>query len=166
MLTITVKLDEKRSTTSQYENRTAGVVLEASNLEIASPEDVLKKSAEMFALAQRAVDEQFNGGAKAATTPPVPSNGNGSNGNGHSQGNGHSGNGNGNGRSYGRPAQGSEPTPKQRQYLRKIAKDRDLGPQTIADICRKITGQDPRTLDKAGMSKLIEGLLADQPAAA
>lgn len=167
MLTITVKLDEKRSTTSQYENRTAGVVLEASNLEIASPEDVLKKSAEMFALAQRAVDEQFNGGAKAPEPKPAPSNGNGSNGNGHApQGNGHSGNGNGSGKSYGRPAPGSEPTPKQRQFLRKIAKDRDLGPQTIADICRRITGQDPRNLDKASMSKLIEGLLAEQPAAA
>ena len=156
MLTITVKLDEKRSTTSQYENRTAGVVLEASNLEIASPEDVLKKSAEMFALAQKAVDEQFNGGARVPESKPepqpAPSNGNGSNGNGHS------GNGNGTGKSYGRPQ--DAPSPKQKAFLAKLAKQNRLGPESIREMAVRLTGKEPKDFSKQDMSRFIESLLA------
>lgn len=43
--------------------------------------------------------------------------------------------------------------------------DRNLGPESIRDICRRILGKDPRGLDKQDMSKLIEGLLAEQAAA-
>jgi hypothetical protein len=165
MFTITVKLDEKVSTSSQYENRCAGMFLEQSNIEVTSAEELVTKAKGLFELARRVVDEQLGRSAKVPEPKPAPPNGNGSNGNGHApQGNGHSGNGNG--KSYGRPAAGSEPTPKQRQFLRKIAKDRDLGPETVAQICKRITGVDPRQLDKVGMSKLIEGLLAEQPAAA
>src|SRR5690349_14656968 len=141
MLTITVKLDEKRSTTSQFENRTAGVVLEVSNLEIALPEEVLKKSAELFALAQKAVDEQFNGGTKvpAPTPKPAPSDGNGScgSGNGHAPlGSGHSGSGNGNGKSYGRPQ--DAPSPKQKAFLAKLAKQNRLGPESIREMAVRL----------------------------
>jgi len=172
MLTITVRLDEKRSTTSQYENRTAGVVLEASNLEISTPEDVLKKSAEMFALAQKAVDEQFNGGTKAPESKPAPSNGNGGNGNGHApQGNGHSGNGSGNGngsgsgsgKSYGRPQ--DAPSPKQKAFLAKLAKQNRLGPESIREMAVRLTGKEPKDFSKQDMSKFIESLLAAEAAA-
>ena len=43
MFTISVRLDEKRSTTSQYENRTCGVLLAASNLELHSRADILRE---------------------------------------------------------------------------------------------------------------------------
>jgi hypothetical protein len=157
MLTITVKLDEKRSTTSQYENRTAGVVLEASNLEIAAPEEVLKKSAEMFALAQSVIDSQFEIGAKAPEPKPAPGNENGSTGNGHSNGNenGH--------RTYGRPQDG--PSPKQRAFLAKLAKERKLGPESIRDMAVRVLGKDPRAFTKQDMSKFIESLLAAGQAA-
>ncbi len=37
MLTITMKLDKKRSTASKYENHTAGVVIEAQAIELHPP---------------------------------------------------------------------------------------------------------------------------------
>lgn len=164
MLTITVRLDEKISTSSQYENRTAGVMLEASNLELSTPDQVLAKSAELFSLARKAVDEQLK--PQAPKEPGAEGHlGNGSKWNGHppsNGGNGHS-NGNGNGRSYGRPA--VEPTPKQRTLLRKLAKDRNLGPESIRAICQRIVGKDPRSLDRKDMSRLIEGLLSQEQAA-
>jgi len=158
MLTITVRLDEKISTASQYENRTAGVLIEESNLVLHAPVDILKRTSELFALARASISEQLAPSAKGKPE------GNGHNGNGHPPVTGQaplpqdppSGNRNGR-RSHGRPK--DEPTPKQRSFLRKIAKDRNLGPESIRDICRHILGKDPRNLDKQDMSRLNEGLL-------
>ena len=127
--------------------------------------------AELFRVAKEALDRQLggNGSAPAAKTPeptPVPSIGNGSNGNGHSAataGNGH-GNGQGNGRkSYGRPL--DPPTPKQRSLLRSVAKRRNLGPETIRDLCVRVVGKDPKDFTKVDMMKLLNHLLQKQEAA-
>jgi hypothetical protein len=169
MLTITVRLDEKRSTASQYENRTAGVVIEASGLELHSGAEILAKADALWALAQESVARQFGGNGTAASTPepqPAPSNGNGSNGNGHpaaAAGNGH-GNGTGNGRrSYGRPQ--DAPSPKQRAFLAKLARERNLGPESIRDMAVRVTGKEPKVFTKQDMSKFIESLLAAEQAA-
>ena len=157
MLTITVKLDEKRSTTSQYENRTAGVVIEATNLELHTADEILAKADALWKLAQESVARQFagNGPAPAAEPQPAPGNGNGSNGNGHS--------GNGNGRRYGRPQ--DAPSPKQRAFLAKLARERKLGPESIRDMAVRMVGKDPRVFTKQDMSKFLEALLAAGQAA-
>ncbi len=156
MFTITVKLDEKVSTSSQYENKTCGVFLEQSNIEVASPEELLQKARDLFHLARKAVDEQLGGAAKAPAPQPVPSNG--------ADGNGHPAQDNGNGRrSYGRPQ--DAPSPKQRAFLAKLARQRKLGPESIRDMAVRMVGKDPRVFTKQDMSKFLEALLAAEQAA-
>jgi hypothetical protein len=161
MFTICARIDSKKSD-GNFGSNAVGIIVTAEHLELKSPAEVAAKADELFRMAREAVDRQVGGDSDAnpPTSQPAPS----TNGNGKVQGNGHS-NGNGT-KSYGRPKEGSEPTPKQRSFLHKIAKDRNLGPQTIADICRRIVGKDPRNLDKHDMSKLIEGLLAETTAVA
>lgn len=166
-LTITVRLDEKRSTASQFENRTAGVVIEAAGLELQSPEDILSKADQLWALAQESVARQF-GGHGAAQGPAHASASperNGFSGNGHRD-NGHAGNGhatNGNGKHHGRPQDVA--TPKQKAFLAKLARERQLGPESIREMALRMTGKDPRVFTKQDMSKFIEALLAPGTAA-
>lgn len=163
MFTITVKYDEKRSTTSQYENVTAGVLIEASHLELSDPETVLKKTATLFELAKSAVRREL--GEQSGEAPPAerrddrppsaPTNGHA---NGNASGNGHH-NGNGS-RRYGRPDPNTDPTPKQRVLLKKLADERNLGVESVRQICERITGQTIESLDRKGMARLLDGLIS------
>jgi hypothetical protein len=151
MFTISVKYDEKRSTTSQYENVTAGVLIEASNLELTDPEAVLKKSAQLFELARRAVQRELaqrmsDAPPERLIEQPVSDSGHAST--------------SGNGRRYGRGSPDTDPTPKQKALLHKLARERNLGPESIREICERIAGCPVEHLDRKGMGRLIDGLLA------
>lgn len=62
-------------------------------------------------------------------------------------------------RSYGRSQ--DAPSPKQRAFLAKLARERKLGPELIKEtIQRLLPGRDAKNLTKQDMSKLIEALLA------
>ena len=169
MFSICARIDSKKSD-GNYGSNAVGIIVTAENLELKSPEEIAAKADELFRLAREAVERQAGGdfASKPPTPQPAPSNGNGSNGNGHApvaSGNGH-GNGQGNGRrSYGRPPQGSEPTPKQRSLLRAIAKRRNLGAETIRDLCQRVVGKDPKDFTKVDMIKLLDHLLQKQEAA-
>ena len=163
--TISVSLNEKRSTASQFENRTAGVVIEAAGLELHSAEQVLAKADELWALAQESVAKQFGGtgpapAAKAPEPHPAPLSGNGSN--GHAPAAAGSGHGNGTGtgrRSYGRPA--VSPSDKQKGFLAKLVRERHLKPETIREICERVAGCRLEQLDRKGFSRLLESLMSE-----
>jgi hypothetical protein len=163
MFRILVSIREKRSTNSQFENVALGCDIEANNLELTSAEAIVEKTKQLFVLARSAVQQQLLS-AIPERTAPEPSNGTShdTNGNGHANGDGHSnGNGenkNGNSRSYGRPT--PEPTPKQRVLLQKLAKERHLSAEQVGEISRRELGRPVPQLDKHGMSKLIELLMA------
>ena len=156
MFRIVVSLREKRSTATQYENASVGVDIEASGLELGSPEAIVGKTRELFAIARSSVQQQL--------LDVVPEHGRTEN--GHANGNGNddrNGNGNGapkngNGRSYGRPT--PEPTPKQKMLLQKLAKERGLSAEQVGEIARKELGRSVPQLDRNGLSKLIEILMA------
>lgn len=166
MFRILVSIREKRSTATQFENASVGCDIEANNLELNSAEAIVEKTKQLFVLARSAVQQQL--------LDVVPEHGRpeNANGNGHSDGDGHSGGGgpangnghtngeskNGNGRSYGRPT--PEPTPKQRVLLQKLAKERNLSAEQVGEIARRELGRPVPQLDKGGMSKLIEILMA------
>ena len=167
MFTICARIDSKKSD-GNFGSNAVGIIVTAENLELKSPEEIATKADELFRLAREAVERQAGGGAsgRAPTPQPAPSNGNGSNGHtAAASGNGH-GNGTGNGgRTYGRPPQGSEPTVKQRSLLRSIAKRRNLGAETIREICQRVVGKDPKDFTKVDMIKLLDHLLQKQEAA-
>jgi len=156
MFRILVSVREKRSTATQFENASIGCDIEATNLELNSPEAIVEKAKQLFVLARSAVQQQLlDVVPEHGQTRPEPSNGNGhANGNGHRNGD-HK---NGNGRSYGRPT--PEPTPKQKMLLQKLAKERNLSAEQVGEIARRELGRPVPQLDKHGMSKLIELLMA------
>ena len=162
MFRIVVSLREKRSTATQYENASVGVDIEASGLELGSPEAIVSKTRELFAIARSSVQQQLlDVVPEHGRSDNGHSNGNG-HANGHDNGNGNgNGNGaqkNGNGRSYGRPT--PEPTPKQKMLLQKLAKERGLSAEQVGEIARKELGRSVPLLDRNGLSKLIEILMA------
>ena len=158
MYRIVVSLREKRSTATQYENASVGVDIEASGLELNSPQAILDKSRELFAIARSSVQQQLLD-VVPEHGQPRSENGNGhANGNGYQNGNGNGEHKNGNGRSYGRPT--PEPTPKQKVLLQKLAKERNLSPEKVGEISKRELGRPVPQLDKHGMSKLIEILMA------
>ncbi len=147
MITIRVHLSEKRSTSSQYENATVGAAIEAQNLELVSAEDIARKTRELFQICRGTVQQQL--------LEPVPS----AERNGH-EGNGHVSNGNGRRRAFGRPT--PEPTAKQRQFLRQIARERDLDAQTVGETCERVVGVPLRSCTRDDLSKLIDALLEER----
>jgi hypothetical protein len=157
---ILVSIREKRSTATQFENASVGCDIEANNLELNSAEAIVEKTKQLFVLARSAVQQQL--------LDVVPEHGrtehqNGGS-NGHANGNGHAaehrnGNGqSGNGRPYGRPD--PAPTPKQKVLLQKLAKERNLSAEQVGDIAKRELGRAVPQLDKNGMSRLIEILMA------
>lgn len=167
MFSICARIDSKKSD-GNFGSNAIGLIITAENLEFKTSEEIAAKADELFQLAREAVERQ-SGGRAVAKTPepsPAPSNGNGSNGNGQAAvtaGNGH-GIAPGNGRkTYGRPQ--DPPTPKQRNLLRGIAKRRNLGPETIRDLCKRVVGKDPKDFTKVDMMKLLVHLLQKQDAA-
>jgi hypothetical protein len=149
MFRILVSVREKRSTATQFENASIGCDIEATNLELNSPEAIVEKAKQLFVLARSAVQQQL--------LDVVPEHGQHANGNGQSNGNGHS-SGHGNGRSYGRPT--PEPSPKQKMLLQKLAKERHLSAEQVGEIAKRELGRSVPQLDKNGMSRLIEILMA------
>ena len=103
MFRIVVSLREKRSTQSQYENATVGVDLEASGLELSTPEEIVGRTRQLFQIARYAVQGEL----LQAIPERTPSNARADdpNGNDHANGsgnhNGNGGNGNGNGHGKG-----------------------------------------------------------------
>ena len=157
MFRIVVSLREKRSTATQFENVSIGCDIEANNLELTSPEAIVEKTKQLFALARSAVQQQLLDVVHEHGQPAREHvTGNGHNGNGHANGNGHQ---NGNGRSYGRPT--PEPTPKQKMLVQRLAKERGLSAEQVGEIARRELGRPVPQLDKHGMSKLIEILMAE-----
>lgn len=152
MFRIVVSLREKRSTQSQFENATVGVDLECSGLELASPEEVVQKSRQMFQMARSAVQ------AELLHAVPERSAANG-NGHHHENGNGHR-SGNGNGRSFGRPQ--PEPSPKQRVLLQRLAKERGLSAEQVGDVARREFGKNVPQLNRHEMSRLLEMLMEQE----
>ena len=148
MYRIVVSLREKRSTATQYENASVGVDIEASGLELNSPEAILEKSRQLFAIARSSVQQQL--------LDVVPEHTEHQNGNGHNADS--NGNRNGNGRSYGRAT--PEPTPKQKMLVQRLAKERNLSAEQVGEISKRELGRAVTQLDKHGMSKLIELLMA------
>jgi hypothetical protein len=155
MLTIRVSVNEKRATNSQFENVAVGADLEATNLECLSPEDVQRRTHELFQLARGAVQRQL--------LEMVPER---SGGNGHAAPNGHEPSGqnghaaNGNGRSFGRPQ--PEVTTKQKLLLSRIARERNLSAEQVGEIARRECGRNVPQLDRQGMSHLLEALMAEE----
>ena len=150
MFRILVSIREKRSTATQFENASVGCDIEANNLELTSPEAIVEKTRQLFVLARSAVQQQLLDVVPArplppATDEPVRT---------HTSGNGHDGNG----RSYGRPD--PAPTPKQKMLLSKLAKERNLSAEQVGEISRRELGRPVPQLDKHGMSRLIEILMA------
>jgi len=163
MFSICARIDSKKSD-GNFGSNAVGIIVTAEHLELKSPAEVAAKADELFRMAREAVERQVGGdsAAKAPKPQPGPSNGNGSNGNGHApQGNGHSGSGNG--RSYGRSQ--DAPSPKQRAFLAKLAKERHLGPESIREMAVRLTGKEPKAFSKQDMSRFIESLLAAEAAA-
>ena len=163
MFRILVSVREKRSTATQFENASIGCDIEANNLELNSAEAIVEKTKQLFVLARSAVQQQLLDVVPEHGQPrPEHTNGNGHS-NGHSKSDGPvNGNGeqkNGNGRSYGRPT--PEPTPKQKMLLQKLAKERNLSAEQVGEIARKELGRSVPQLDRNGLSKLIEILMAE-----
>ncbi|MCK6479113.1 MAG: hypothetical protein L6R43_02865 [Planctomycetes bacterium] len=159
MFSICARIDSKKSD-GNFGSNAVGIIVTEENLELKSPEEIAAKADELFRVAREAVERQACGdsAAKAPEPPLVPSNGNGSNGNGTHP------SGNGNGRRYGRPQ--DSPSPKQRAFLAKLARERKLGPESIKQtIERLLPGRDPKHLTRQDMSMLIEALLAAGQAA-
>lgn len=148
MFRIVVSLREKRSTQSQYENATVGVDLEASGLELSTPEEIVGRTRQLFQIARSAVQGEL----LQAIPERTPSNGDSHNGNG----NGHHGN-NGNGRSFGRPD--PEPSPKQRVLLQRLAKERGLTAEAVGEVARRELGKNVPQLNRHEMSRLLEMLM-------
>lgn len=145
MFRIVVSVREKRSTHSQFENASIGCDLEASGLELSSPDDVVRKAREMFQMARSAVQ-----GELLHAVPERPA----ANANGHRHENGHR---NGNGRSYGRPQ--PEPSPKQRVLLQRLATERGLTAEQVGEVARRELGKPVPQLDRHEMSLLLEHLM-------
>jgi hypothetical protein len=160
MFRIVVSLREKRSTNSQYENATVGVDLEASGLELSTPEEIVGRTRQLFQIARSAVQGELLHAIPERTS----SNGHtdGPNGNDHANGNGHHAaghNGNGHGRSFGRPS--PEPSAKQRVLLKRLADERRLTAEQVGEIARRDFGKNVPQLDRNEMSRLLE-MLMDQ----
>lgn len=161
MFRIVVSLREKRSTQSQYENATVGVDLEASGLELSTPEEIVGRTRQLFQIARSAVQGEL----LQAIPERTPSNGHadGPNGNDHANGNGHHAagrNGNGNGRSFGRP--NPEPSPKQRVLLQRLAKERGLSAEQVGEAARRELGKSVPQLNRHEMSRLLEMLMEQE----
>jgi hypothetical protein len=171
-ITIRVHLAEKRSTHSQYENQTIGADIEAQGLELHTPEEIHRKTRELLQIARSAIQAQLlehvpsepamNGNGRPTT------NGNG-NGNGRPTTNGHdrhpandnrNSNGNGRRRSYGRPD--PEPTPKQKQFLRQLARERNLDAETVGEICERLVGVPLRSCTRDDLSRLIDAIVEER----
>ncbi len=147
MITIRVNLQETRSTDSQFENLKIGAAIEAQNLELHTPEQVQQRCAELFQLARGAIQRQLLEPLPSATARTS------ANGGGKSRG------GNGRRRSFGRPQ--PEPTSKQKQFLRKVARERHLDAETVGQICQRIVGKPVRACNREELSRLIDGLLEE-----
>lgn len=157
MLTIRVSVNEKRCTTSQFENVACGADLEATNVEGLTAEDVQRRTHELFQLARGAVQRQLL--EMVPESPAQPSGRtNGAAPNGHSNGNGHQ---NGNGRSYGRPT--PEPTARQKIMLQSVAREKGLSAEQVGEIARRELGRRVPQLNKQEISKLIEILMSSVP---
>ncbi len=145
-VTIRVHLAEKRSTTSQYENRTIGADIEAAGLELHSAEEIRDKTRELLLVARSAIQSQL-------LEPPVTV---AQNGNGREQPrNGHEGAR----RALGRPT--PEPTAKQKQFLRQIARERNLDAETVGEICERLVGVPLRACTRDDLSRLIDALIEE-----
>jgi hypothetical protein len=158
MFRIVVSLREKRSTQSQFENVSVGCDIEADNLELSSPEEIVGKTRQLFQMARSAVNaELLRAVPERSEAFPMQTssdtNGRAAHGAGHA--NGHA---NGNGRSYGRP--NPEPSAKQKTLLQRLAQERNLSAEQVGEIAKRELGRAVPQLDKHGMSKLIELLMA------
>jgi hypothetical protein len=158
-----VSLREKRSTSSQFENVSVGCDIEADNLELSSPEEIVGKTRQLFQMARSAVNaELLRAVPERSDAFPMQTssdtNGRAAHGAGHANGHGPNGNGhNGNGRSYGRP--NPEPSAKQKMLLQRLAQERGLSAEEVGDIARREFGRGVPQLDKGAMSRLLEMLM-------
>lgn len=166
MIRIVVSLREKRSTQSQFENISIGCDLEANNLELNTPEEIVGKTRQLFQMARAAVQGELLKAIPEHAEPqrPVATNGH-TNGNGASNGNDHANghtNGNGhaapNSRRFGRP--NPEATAKQKVLVQKLAQERGLSAEAVGEMSRREFGCGVPLLNKNDVSKLIEMLMA------
>lgn len=150
MIRIVASIREKRSTNSQFENVSVGVDIEANNLELSTPEEIVGRTRQLFQMARSAVQQQLLEVVPERPTPrELP--------NGHSPAGGNGQSANGNGRSYGRP--NPEPTAKQKTLLQKLAHERGLSAEQVGEISRREFGRGVPQLDKNAMSRLLEMLM-------
>jgi hypothetical protein len=160
MFRILVSLREKRSTCSQFENVSVGCDIEADNLELSAPEDILGRARQLFELARSTVDAEL---ARAVPERPDARDAAHPHPDGHGHANGHGPNGtghDGNGRGYGRPS--PEPSAKQKILLQRLAEERGLSAEDVGDIARREFGRDVPQLDKGAMSRLLDLLMAEE----
>lgn len=80
-------------------------------------------------------------------------------GNGNANGNAN-GTGNGRRRSFGRPD--PEPTAKQKQFLRQIARERNLDAEAVGDICERLVGVPLRSCTRDDLSRLIDAIVEER----
>jgi len=140
-ITLRVHVGEKRSP-KQYETISVAADVTAESLEIHTPEEIQQKLRELHMLAGSAVQSQR---LELMPTTEAPTNGNGHNGNGR--------------KAYGRP--NPEPTAKQKQFLRQLARERNLDAETVGEICERLVGVPLRACTKDDLSKLIDALLEE-----
>ena len=144
-VTIRVHLAEKRSTFSQFENLTIGAHIEAEGLELHTPEEVQRKTRELFQLARGAIQAQLLEPPPSSTSRPR-----------EEAPRPHANGGNGR-RSHGRPS--PEPTPKQKQFLKQLAGEKNLSAESVGEICERLVGVPLRSCNRDDLSRLIDALL-------